>query len=176
MLSFIISCSFEGGSAISLCLLYRWKGERTVKLEGSDHAPVCASLLEIPDTSLHSTPSLSARYNPKIHGLQQTLGRKDFLIFGWSLYSVLNNIRTQCYIGVGIAVSLDCTFCTDALYLYIFCMCIDHAVINDMAYLCDSIYNFLQKSNGRKICYVGQVVHSPSILENQNLKSIPVEI
>ncbi|XP_023517127.1 DNA-(apurinic or apyrimidinic site) lyase 2 [Cucurbita pepo subsp. pepo] len=52
---------------------FRWKGEQTVKLEGSDHAPVYASLLEIPDTPQHSTPSLSARYNPKIHGLQQTL-------------------------------------------------------------------------------------------------------
>ncbi|XP_022133214.1 DNA-(apurinic or apyrimidinic site) lyase 2 isoform X2 [Momordica charantia] len=51
----------------------RWKGERTFKLEGSDHAPVYASLLEIPDTPQHSTPSLSARYNPMIHGLQQTL-------------------------------------------------------------------------------------------------------
>ncbi|KAA0025674.1 DNA-(apurinic or apyrimidinic site) lyase 2 isoform X1 [Cucumis melo var. makuwa] len=52
---------------------FRWKGEQSVKLEGSDHAPVSASLLEIPDTPQHSTPSLSARYNPKIHGLQQTL-------------------------------------------------------------------------------------------------------
>uniref|UniRef100_A0A0R0FQ15 GRF-type domain-containing protein n=1 Tax=Glycine max TaxID=3847 RepID=A0A0R0FQ15_SOYBN len=42
----------------------RWKGGRSVKLEGSDHAPVFMSLHEIPDVSLHSTPPLSARYVP----------------------------------------------------------------------------------------------------------------
>ncbi|KAH1058764.1 hypothetical protein GYH30_003033 [Glycine max] len=52
---------------------HRWKGGHSVKLEGSDHAPVLMSLHEIPDVSLHSTPSLSARYVPMVHGIQQTL-------------------------------------------------------------------------------------------------------
>ncbi|XP_019446881.1 PREDICTED: DNA-(apurinic or apyrimidinic site) lyase 2 [Lupinus angustifolius] len=51
----------------------RWKGGRSIKLEGSDHAPVFMTLNEIPEVSLHSTPSLSARYVPMVHGLQQTL-------------------------------------------------------------------------------------------------------
>uniref|UniRef100_A0A2N9ICZ6 DNA-(apurinic or apyrimidinic site) endonuclease 2 n=1 Tax=Fagus sylvatica TaxID=28930 RepID=A0A2N9ICZ6_FAGSY len=51
----------------------RWKGGRNIKLEGSDHAPVLIRLLEIPDISQHSTPTLSARYIPMIRGLQQTL-------------------------------------------------------------------------------------------------------
>lgn len=53
---------------------HRWKEGRSIKLEGSDHAPVYVTLLEIPNVSLHSTPSLSARYVPTVHGLQQTLG------------------------------------------------------------------------------------------------------
>ncbi|KAJ1422612.1 Zinc finger, GRF-type [Sesbania bispinosa] len=52
---------------------HRWKEGRSIKLEGSDHAPVCLSLDEIPEVSLHSTPSLSARYVPMVHGVQQTL-------------------------------------------------------------------------------------------------------
>ncbi|KAF5454565.1 hypothetical protein F2P56_024220 [Juglans regia] len=51
----------------------RWKGGRSIKLEGSDHAPVFTRLLEIPDISEHSTSALSARYIPMIHGVQQTL-------------------------------------------------------------------------------------------------------
>ncbi|KAE8010620.1 hypothetical protein FH972_006976 [Carpinus fangiana] len=51
----------------------RWNGGRSIKLEGSDHAPVFTRLLEIPDIYEHSTPSLSARYIPMIHGVQQTL-------------------------------------------------------------------------------------------------------
>ncbi|KAK8471581.1 hypothetical protein PHAVU_003G261600 [Phaseolus vulgaris] len=51
----------------------RWKGGRSIKLEGSDHAPVFMSLHEISEVSLHSTPSLSARYVPMVHGIQQTL-------------------------------------------------------------------------------------------------------
>ncbi|KAJ7944165.1 DNA-(apurinic or apyrimidinic site) lyase [Quillaja saponaria] len=53
--------------------IHRWKRERSAKLEGSDHAPVYMTLLEVPDGSLHSTPSLSTRYIPMVHGLQQTL-------------------------------------------------------------------------------------------------------
>ncbi|XP_050292383.1 DNA-(apurinic or apyrimidinic site) endonuclease 2 isoform X4 [Quercus robur] len=51
----------------------RWKGGRSIKLEGSDHAPVLTRLLGIPDIAHHSTPTLSARYIPMIRGLQQTL-------------------------------------------------------------------------------------------------------
>ncbi|XVE87434.1 hypothetical protein DITRI_Ditri18aG0117000 [Diplodiscus trichospermus] len=51
----------------------RWKGGWNIKLEGSDHAPVYTSLVDIPDVPQHSTPSLAARYLPMIHGLQQTL-------------------------------------------------------------------------------------------------------
>ncbi|XP_004287812.1 PREDICTED: DNA-(apurinic or apyrimidinic site) lyase 2 isoform X1 [Fragaria vesca subsp. vesca] len=52
----------------------RWKGgQRTIKLEGSDHAPVYTSLLEMPSICQHSTPRLSARYIPMVRGLQQTL-------------------------------------------------------------------------------------------------------
>ncbi|XP_034890571.1 DNA-(apurinic or apyrimidinic site) endonuclease 2 isoform X2 [Populus alba] len=51
----------------------RWKGGWGIKLEGSDHAPVYMSLEEICDIPRHSTPPLSARYLPMIHGVQQTL-------------------------------------------------------------------------------------------------------
>ncbi|KDP46755.1 hypothetical protein JCGZ_06543 [Jatropha curcas] len=51
----------------------RWKGGWGIKLEGSDHAPVYTSLVGIPDVPQHGTPSLSSRYLPMIHGLQQTL-------------------------------------------------------------------------------------------------------
>ncbi|KAJ4714211.1 DNA-(apurinic or apyrimidinic site) lyase [Melia azedarach] len=51
----------------------RWKGGMNIKLEGSDHAPVYASLVEIPEIAQHSTPSLASRYLPMIRGLQQTL-------------------------------------------------------------------------------------------------------
>ncbi|XP_050229767.1 DNA-(apurinic or apyrimidinic site) endonuclease 2 isoform X2 [Mercurialis annua] len=51
----------------------RWKGGWGIKLEGSDHAPVFMSLVEIPDILQHDTPSLSSRYLPMIHGFQQTL-------------------------------------------------------------------------------------------------------
>ncbi|KVH92283.1 Endonuclease/exonuclease/phosphatase [Cynara cardunculus var. scolymus] len=52
---------------------YRWKGGRSMKLEGSDHAPVFMSLREIPDIPQHNTPSLSTRYCPQVRGCQQTL-------------------------------------------------------------------------------------------------------
>ncbi|GMI76970.1 APURINIC/APYRIMIDINIC ENDONUCLEASE2 [Hibiscus trionum] len=51
----------------------RWNGGWNTKLEGSDHAPVYTCLVDIPDVSEHSTPSLASRYLPMIHGLQQTL-------------------------------------------------------------------------------------------------------
>ncbi|KAL8472434.1 hypothetical protein ACS0TY_029589 [Phlomoides rotata] len=46
---------------------------RNAKLEGSDHAPVYMSLVEIPNIQLHNTPSLSTRYCPQVYGCQQTL-------------------------------------------------------------------------------------------------------
>ncbi|KAL7606788.1 hypothetical protein Lser_V15G19558 [Lactuca serriola] len=52
---------------------YRWKGGGSIKLEGSDHAPVFMSLKEIPDIHLHNTPPLSTRYCPQVRGCQQTL-------------------------------------------------------------------------------------------------------
>ncbi|XP_062102577.1 DNA-(apurinic or apyrimidinic site) endonuclease 2 isoform X2 [Humulus lupulus] len=51
----------------------RWKGGQRIKLEGSDHAPVYTSLLQLPNIPKHSTPSLSARYIPMVYGIQQTL-------------------------------------------------------------------------------------------------------
>ncbi|KAL9245641.1 hypothetical protein vseg_019266 [Gypsophila vaccaria] len=51
----------------------RWKGSRPTKLEGSDHVPVFATLKDLPDIQVHSTPSLSARYVPEIRGSQQTI-------------------------------------------------------------------------------------------------------
>jgi hypothetical protein len=72
---------------------YRWNGGRSIKLEGSDHAPVFTRLLEIPDISEHSTPSLSARYIPMIHGIQQTLGTRNFLIL-WVTVSFYSHIRS----------------------------------------------------------------------------------
>lgn len=61
---------------------HRWKEGRSIKLEGSDHAPVFVSLHEISEVSLHSTPSLSSRYVPMVHGIQQTLGTKHRFFFG----------------------------------------------------------------------------------------------
>ncbi|RZC66677.1 hypothetical protein C5167_010367 [Papaver somniferum] len=52
---------------------HRWKGGRNIKLEGSDHAPVYVSFGELPDLPEHNTPSLAARYVPRIRGFQQTI-------------------------------------------------------------------------------------------------------
>ncbi|KAK4416844.1 DNA-(apurinic or apyrimidinic site) lyase 2 [Sesamum alatum] len=46
---------------------------RAVKLEGSDHVPVCVSLMEIPNIQQHNTPPLSTRYCPQVYGCQRTL-------------------------------------------------------------------------------------------------------
>lgn len=48
----------------------RWKGGRSIKLEGSDHVPVYMSLVEIPEVLEHSTPPLSTRYHPQVFGSQ----------------------------------------------------------------------------------------------------------
>lgn len=52
---------------------YKWKGEKSIKLEGSDHAPVFMSLIKLPHIEFHNTPSLSTRYCPQVRGCQQTL-------------------------------------------------------------------------------------------------------
>ncbi|XP_057783995.1 DNA-(apurinic or apyrimidinic site) endonuclease 2-like [Salvia miltiorrhiza] len=46
---------------------------RNGKMEGSDHAPVYMSLVDIPNIQKHNTPSLSTRYCPQVYGCQQTL-------------------------------------------------------------------------------------------------------
>lgn len=69
-------------SSWMICSAHKWKGVKSVKLEGSDHAPVILTLKEIPEVSLHSTPSLSARYVPMIHGVQQTLGIETLFNLG----------------------------------------------------------------------------------------------
>ncbi|KAG6397577.1 hypothetical protein SASPL_143746 [Salvia splendens] len=46
---------------------------RNGKMEGSDHAPVYVSLIDIPNAQPHNTPSLSTRYCPQVYGCQQTL-------------------------------------------------------------------------------------------------------
>lgn len=72
-------CLFEVKDIISIYFTtVRWKGGQRIKLEGSDHAPVYTSLLQIPSISQHSTPALSARYIPMISGIQQTLGMANF--------------------------------------------------------------------------------------------------
>lgn len=60
------------------------------KLEGSDHAPVCMSLGEVPEIPQHSTPSFASRYLPVIRGFQQTLG-ENFLML-WVVDSLKSNI------------------------------------------------------------------------------------
>lgn len=61
-----------------------------IKLEGSDHAPVYASLVEIPEIAQHSTPSLASRYLPMIRGLQQTLGESFFISLILDLFKSAN--------------------------------------------------------------------------------------
>ncbi|GAA0169849.1 hypothetical protein LIER_24237 [Lithospermum erythrorhizon] len=51
----------------------RWKEGRSIKMEGSDHAPVFVDLVNMPSVSKHNTPSLSSRFYPHIYGNQQTL-------------------------------------------------------------------------------------------------------
>ncbi|KAH6760068.1 endonuclease/exonuclease/phosphatase family protein [Perilla frutescens var. frutescens] len=46
---------------------------RNGKMEGSDHAPVYMSLVDIPNIQQHNTPPLSTRYCPQVYGCQQTL-------------------------------------------------------------------------------------------------------
>ena len=79
---FLCLCMSVQGQSVTFTSFptYRWKGGRSIKLEGSDHAPVLTRLLGIPDIAHHSTPTLSARYIPMIRGLQQTLGTIIFLI------------------------------------------------------------------------------------------------
>lgn len=73
------------------------KGGKSVKLEGSDHAPVILTLMEIPEVSLHSTPSLSARYVPMIHGVQQTLGTETLFNLGWQVFVCKKILISKCF-------------------------------------------------------------------------------
>lgn len=50
-----------------------WHGGRSIKLEGSDHAPVYIKLREIPEIAVHDVPSLAARYMHEVSGRQQTI-------------------------------------------------------------------------------------------------------
>ena len=86
---------------------HRWKGGHSVKLEGSDHAPVLMSLHEIPDVSLHSTPSLSARYVPMVHGIQQTLGTKHCFFIGWDSLFMRLLLMCICFWTFSCSVSVD---------------------------------------------------------------------
>ncbi|XP_014758525.1 DNA-(apurinic or apyrimidinic site) lyase 2 isoform X3 [Brachypodium distachyon] len=58
----------------------KWKGGRSIKLEGSDHIPVYIILNGIPEVPVHNTPSTAARYLPEIRGRQQTI--VSFLLKG----------------------------------------------------------------------------------------------
>uniref|UniRef100_A0ACD5Y2S4 Uncharacterized protein n=1 Tax=Avena sativa TaxID=4498 RepID=A0ACD5Y2S4_AVESA len=51
----------------------KWKGGRSIKLEGSDHIPVYIVLNGMPELPVHSTPSSAARYLPEIRGRQQSI-------------------------------------------------------------------------------------------------------
>jgi hypothetical protein len=52
----------------------RWKGGRSIKLEGSDHIPVYILLKEIPELPVHNVPASAARYLPEVRGRQQSIG------------------------------------------------------------------------------------------------------
>ncbi|KAJ7561159.1 hypothetical protein O6H91_03G016700 [Diphasiastrum complanatum] len=53
--------------------LPRWLGGSTVKLDGSDHAPVYVQLKPQPPLPRHDVPALAARFMPEIRGRQQSL-------------------------------------------------------------------------------------------------------
>ncbi|XP_057834488.1 DNA-(apurinic or apyrimidinic site) endonuclease 2 isoform X2 [Cryptomeria japonica] len=51
----------------------KWQGGRSLKLEGSDHAPVYITISEMPDVAIHDVPALAARYMPELSGRQQSI-------------------------------------------------------------------------------------------------------
>ncbi|KAG6554008.1 hypothetical protein Mapa_004925 [Marchantia paleacea] len=53
--------------------LPRWHGGRSLKLEGSDHAPVYVLLREQRQVEPHDVPPLAARFFPELRGRQQDL-------------------------------------------------------------------------------------------------------
>lgn len=63
----------------TLAYIYRWKGGRATKLEGSDHIPVYAILTDVPNLHVHNTPSLAVRYIPEVRGWQPTIGEGTIL-------------------------------------------------------------------------------------------------
>ncbi|MCO5585710.1 hypothetical protein L7F22_039646 [Adiantum nelumboides] len=51
----------------------RWTGGRTMKLEGSDHAPVFLLLKEQPPVKPHDVPTFAVRFLPQLRGRQQSM-------------------------------------------------------------------------------------------------------
>ncbi|MCO5601456.1 hypothetical protein L7F22_055579 [Adiantum nelumboides] len=51
----------------------RWSGGRTMKLEGSDHAPVFLLLKEQPPVKPHDVPTFAVRFLPQLRGRQQSI-------------------------------------------------------------------------------------------------------
>ncbi|KAH9307712.1 hypothetical protein KI387_035623, partial [Taxus chinensis] len=51
----------------------KWHGGRSLKLEGSDHAPVYIKFREMPDVAVHNVPAFAARYMPEVSGRQQSI-------------------------------------------------------------------------------------------------------
>lgn len=65
---------------------------RNSKTEGSDHAPVYVSLIDIPSIQQHNTPSLSTRYCPQVYGCQQTLGADFFFAVRFHISQKIMNM------------------------------------------------------------------------------------
>lgn len=76
----------------------RWKGGWSTKLEGSDHAPVYMSLMEITGVAKHNTPSLSTRYFPMVRGVQQTIGARIFFPFLLFFPQFQMSMVNKCYL------------------------------------------------------------------------------
>ncbi|XP_002964512.2 DNA-(apurinic or apyrimidinic site) lyase 2 [Selaginella moellendorffii] len=53
--------------------LPRWSGGRSLKLDGSDHAPVILQLKHLPSIPPHEAPQLAARFMPELRGRQQSI-------------------------------------------------------------------------------------------------------
>lgn len=54
---------------------FRRGGEKTQKLDGSDHVPVYVQLRPQPPLEQHDVPPLAARFMPEIRGRQQSIGK-----------------------------------------------------------------------------------------------------
>ncbi|KAL6010328.1 hypothetical protein ACLOJK_000759 [Asimina triloba] len=81
----------------------QWKGGRSIRLEGSDHAPVYVLLGQLPDLPIHNTPSLAARYVPEVRGQQQTivsLLSKRKQVSEMELPPLNHEVRIECANGI----------------------------------------------------------------------------